>query len=67
MHAGGATDYREPGTRRGRVPCKICGLSVEVVRLRRHLRADHQLDTASVEAQYLAALMELRKTRRSQF
>jgi len=49
------------------VPCKICGLSVEVVRLRRHLRADHQLDTASVEAQYLAALMELRKTRRSQF
>ncbi len=63
-----SADYSEltdSGTRRLRVSCKICGVSFEIARFREHLRANHHLDSTAVESSYLAALMTVRRTRRS--
>jgi hypothetical protein len=48
-----------------RVSCKYCGTSVEIARLREHLRTSHQLDSTTVDSSYLAALMDVRRARRS--
>jgi len=61
---GDYPDLQESGTRRVRVSCKHCGVSVEIARLREHLRSSHNLDSAVVEASYLSALMDVRKSRR---
>ncbi len=61
-------DYRDPrdsGNRRSKVGCPRCARSVEIVRFRDHLRREHRLTTAAVEEVYLAALMEIRRVRRS--
>jgi hypothetical protein len=58
------SDLHDSGTRRLRVVCKQCSASVEIVRLREHLRSAHQLDSSAVEATYLSALMEVRRARR---
>lgn len=65
MHAASSIGLPDPSSRRGRVACKLCGRTMENVKLRGHLRTEHRLDTASVEAQYLAAQMDVRKTRRA--
>jgi ribosomal protein S27AE len=62
-----AVDYAElhdSGLRRSRVVCKHCGASVEIARLREHLRSSHHLDSTVVESSYLAALMDVRRNRR---
>jgi hypothetical protein len=59
------TDLRDSGTRRLRVVCKNCGISVEIARLKEHLRSTHHLDSTEVEATFLAALMDVRRARRS--
>jgi hypothetical protein len=58
-------DLRDSGTRRLRVNCKHCGTSVEIARLREHLRSSHRLDSTAVESSYLAALMDVRRSRRN--
>ncbi len=65
MHAPVPVGLPETGSRRTRVSCKLCARSIEMVRLREHLRAEHQLDTASVEARYQAAQRDVRRTQRS--
>ncbi len=65
MPAVDYTELRDSGTRRLRVTCKYCGSSLEIARLREHLRTGHRLDSAVVESSYLAALMDVRKARRS--
>ena len=67
MSAGDYPDWRDSGPRRMRVACKHCGASVEIAGLREHLRASHNLDSATVESSYLAALMDVRRARRSRF
>ncbi len=59
------TELRDSGTRRLRVTCKYCGSNLEIARLREHLRAGHHLDSTVVESSYLAALMDVRRARRS--
>lgn len=59
------SDLGDSGTRRLRVTCKYCSSSLEVVRLREHLRAVHQLDSSALESAYLEALMAGRRSRRS--
>jgi len=64
-----AVDYgelRDSGTRRLRVSCKLCSAPLEIARLREHLRTTHRLDSTAVETTYLAALMDVRRSRRSQ-
>jgi hypothetical protein len=57
-------EARDPSHRRNKVACASCGRSIEIVRLRDHLRAEHNLTTAAVDEVYLAAMMGIRKTRR---
>jgi hypothetical protein len=57
---------RDLSTRRSRVNCKICGQPIELVRMRDHLRTDHQALSADVDSLYLNARIEARKARRSQ-
>ena len=52
--------------RRSRVPCKVCGRPVELVRMRDHLRSEHQVASAELETMYLDARIEARRSRRSQ-
>ncbi len=59
-----AFELRDSGTRRLRVPCKLCGTTLELVRLREHLRTQHRLDSTLVESTYLATLMDVRRARR---
>jgi hypothetical protein len=59
------SDLQDSGTRRLRVACKYCGASFEIARFREHLRASHHLDSTVVESSYLAALMNVRRVRRS--
>jgi hypothetical protein len=60
-----ATDiYPDEGTRRARTTCKACGVAVDVAGLREHLRAEHQMDTATADALALAARIESRKSQR---
>ena len=58
------SDLHDSGTRRLRVVCKYCSASVEIARMREHLRSSHRMDSTAVESSYLAALMEVRRARR---
>jgi len=51
--------------RRSRVPCKVCGQPIELVRMRDHLRNGHQVGSADLETMYLDARIEVRRARRS--
>lgn len=62
---GDYPELQDSGTRRVRVSCKHCGVLIEIARLREHLRSSHNLDSAVVESAYLAALMDVRRNRRS--
>ncbi len=55
----------EAASRRQRVACRICGRPIDLVRMREHLRADHQVDSARLEGLYLDARVEARRARRS--
>ena len=57
---------READMRRTRVACKVCGQPVELVRMREHLRSEHQVVSSDLESMYLDARIEARRTRRSQ-
>jgi len=63
--AGDFTELRDSGTRRLRAACRHCGTSIEIARFREHLRSVHHLDSTDVESTYLAALMDVRRARRS--
>jgi hypothetical protein len=63
MQSGGSHDTSE---RRTRISCKVCGEPIELVRMREHLRAAHQVDSSQLETMYLDARVEARRTRRSQ-
>ncbi len=65
MAAAEFSELRDSGTRRLRVPCRECGSSIEIARLKEHLRASHHFDSTAVEATFLAALMDVRRSRRS--
>jgi len=56
---------RDSDMRRSRVPCKVCGQPVELVRMREHLRTEHQVGSAELETMYLDARIEARRSRRS--
>jgi len=58
------TELHDSGTRRLRVGCKLCSVSLEISRMKEHLRSAHHLDSTSVESNYLAALMDVRRARR---
>jgi hypothetical protein len=59
------TDPRDAAARRQRVLCKICGRPIELVRMRDHLRSDHQVDSSQLEGLYLESRIEARRARRS--
>ncbi|MGD0588615.1 MAG: hypothetical protein ABSA63_07500 [Thermoplasmata archaeon] len=59
------TSSRESDLRRSRVPCKVCGRPVELVRMREHLRSEHQVDSSNLETMYLDARIEARRSHRS--
>jgi hypothetical protein len=60
------TGSREAQERRTRVACKVCGQPIELIRMREHLRSEHQVGAADLDAYYLSARIEARKTRRSE-
>ncbi len=64
MDGADFSDLHDSGNRRLRVACKQCGVSIDVARLKGHLRSAHQLGSTEVEAAYLAALMDVRRARR---
>jgi len=55
----------DTSSRRARTVCKVCGRTVDIARLREHLRSEHQTDSTKVEALYLNARIEARRTQRS--
>ncbi|HKN07072.1 MAG TPA: hypothetical protein VJ021_05670 [Thermoplasmata archaeon] len=61
-----SSSSRDSDMRRSRVPCKVCGRPVELVRMRDHLRSEHQVASADLETMYLDARIEARRSRRSQ-
>ena len=65
MPAVDYTELHDSGLRRLRVVCKHCGVSVEIARLKEHLRSSHHLDSTVVESSFLSALMDVRRNRRS--
>ncbi len=56
----------DSGLRRSRLPCRVCGQSVELVRMRAHLRSAHQVNAADLESMYLDARKVARRSARSQ-
>ncbi|MGB6501672.1 MAG: hypothetical protein WBG19_09825 [Thermoplasmata archaeon] len=62
MLSGGAADT---ASRRARTPCKFCGIPIDLARLREHLRGEHRADSTQVEALYLSARIEARKSQRA--
>ncbi|MCI4328950.1 MAG: hypothetical protein L3J86_05135 [Thermoplasmata archaeon] len=52
-------------TRRARVACPRCGVAVEIVRMRAHLREAHQVGAAELETSFLTARREARRASRS--
>ncbi len=60
-----ATVARDSSYRRQQVGCRICGRPVELARMRDHLRAEHQVDSSTLERQYLDARIEARRARRT--
>lgn len=61
-----STASHEASIRRTRVACKVCGEPVELVRMRDHLRNEHQVGSADLDSYYLSARIEARRARRSQ-
>jgi hypothetical protein len=51
--------------RRARVTCPHCGTSIDLVRMRAHLREAHQVSSAELEATLLTARREARRATRS--
>jgi hypothetical protein len=51
--------------RRSRVACKVCGQPIELIRMRDHLRSEHQVGSAELETMYLDARIEARRLRRT--
>ncbi|HXQ78829.1 MAG: hypothetical protein WB788_06675 [Thermoplasmata archaeon] len=60
-----SSSSRESEMRRSRVPCKVCGRPIELVRMRDHLRSEHQVASGELETMYLDARIEARRSRRS--
>jgi len=56
---------RDADMRRSRVACKVCGRPVELIRMREHLRTEHQVGSSELENMYLDARIEARRARRS--
>jgi len=48
------------------VTCSVCGQTVELARLREHLRAEHGSTSADTDAMYLNARIEAKRNRRAQ-
>lgn len=61
------TSLRDTSSRRQRIACRICGRPVELVRMREHLRTEHQVDSSTLEKAYLDARIEARRSRRSRY
>jgi hypothetical protein len=61
-----SAEPRDSGLRRSRLPCRVCGQSIELVRLRAHLREAHQVNAAELESLYLDARKTARRSTRSQ-
>ncbi|HTP53887.1 MAG TPA: hypothetical protein VML94_02845 [Thermoplasmata archaeon] len=55
----------DSSSRRARTLCKFCGRPIDLARMREHLRGEHQADSTKVEALYLTARVEARKSQRS--
>ena len=62
MHSPSARDSE---MRRSRVACKVCGQPIELIRMRDHLRSEHQISSADLETMYLDARIEARRARRT--
>ena len=60
-----AVPARDSLSRRQKIVCRICGRTVELVRMRDHLRTDHQVDTSTLEKAYLDARIEAKRARRT--
>jgi hypothetical protein len=56
----------ETSPRRSRVTCEVCGHTVELARLREHLRSEHGSTSADLDTMYLNARIEAKRTRRAQ-
>jgi hypothetical protein len=56
---------RETSSRRTRVNCQVCNQPIELVRMKEHLRSEHQSVSSEVEALYLSARIEARRRRHS--
>ena len=56
----------EASPRRARVTCEICGQTVDLARLREHLRAEHGSTSADVDTIYLNARIDAKRSRRVQ-
>jgi hypothetical protein len=56
----------ETSPRRARVTCEVCGQTVELARLREHLRSEHGSTSADLDAMYLNARIEAKRNRRAQ-
>jgi hypothetical protein len=61
-----AVGSRDSTARRTRIACKVCGEPIELVRMREHLRSEHQVGAADLDSYYLSARIEARRSRRSQ-
>lgn len=56
---------RDTTSRRTRVTCQVCSQPIELVRMKEHLRAEHQSVSSEVESLYLTARIEARRRHRS--
>ncbi|MGA8663944.1 MAG: hypothetical protein WB809_02595 [Thermoplasmata archaeon] len=52
-------------SRRTRVTCRVCGQPIDLVRMKEHLRSEHQSVSSEVESLYLTARIEARRRRHS--
>jgi adenine-specific DNA methylase len=60
-----STGSRDVATeRRTRVPCPRCGQSIELSRLRAHLRDQHQTTSSELDSTFLAARRQARRASR---
>ncbi|MFY9717366.1 MAG: hypothetical protein WAK40_05470 [Thermoplasmata archaeon] len=62
MQGASSTDG---SSRRARTICQFCGRPIDLARMREHLRGEHQADSTKVEAMYLNARVQARKSQRS--
>jgi hypothetical protein len=56
----------ESSPRRARVSCEVCGQTVDLARLREHLRSEHGSTSADTDTMYLNARIEAKRSRRTQ-